>query len=211
MPKNPDEYAGFVEHPRFGRRPRFTKLVPKVHDSEQFVIASRPMGRGRIDGTAIAANMDKQPRGGSYFIKYYFDEKRDCHDCGRPFIFFAEEQKYWFDELGLSLNAEGRRCHACRRTQNKLKRNNDRFAVLKNMESLSVDETMEMTDICLGQLEAGRFHPRQIQTVRKLIKRLIKLNDNESLGLEMYIEQTLDRILMFELSLTDAPDKDDAN
>ncbi len=200
MTKKIDKFADYVEHPRYGRRPRFTNLVPRVFADEKFVIKARCGCDCRIDGTAIAADMGKQS-GASYFIKYYFDEKKLCIDCNHPFIFFAQEQKHWFDVLGFSLNTEGRRCYDCRQIQNQLKRNSRRFAVLKHMENRNIDEMMEMADICLGQLEVGRFHPRQVQTVRMFLKKLVKRNEEDSLSLHDFIEQIRGRILNFEEGL----------
>src|SRR5262245_55821329 len=86
-----DEYASYVEHPRFGRGPRLTGLNPtRAHTS--FAHLLNP-GHGKpIPSTAIEANPDRQaPRAGG--VAYYWDFRRVCVDCARPFIFFAEEQK----------------------------------------------------------------------------------------------------------------------
>jgi hypothetical protein len=102
-----DEYANYVEHPRYGRGPRFTGLQP----------GAIPLGyrrtiyhdEGLIEGTAIAADLDWQSWS-PVPVLYYFDLKRTCADCARPFLFFAEEQKYWYETLGFDLSADCVRC-----------------------------------------------------------------------------------------------------
>ena len=39
-------------------------------------------------------------------MTHYFDAKRVCRKCERPFLFFAEEQKYWYEDLRFPLEAD---------------------------------------------------------------------------------------------------------
>ena len=39
-------------------------------------------------------------------VTHYYDVTRTCRDCDRPFIFFAQEQKHWYEQLGLPLEAD---------------------------------------------------------------------------------------------------------
>lgn len=87
FPDDDDAYADYVEHPRYGRKPRITGLNP---------IDGRPGAWLRwgptdynIPNTAIAADRSKQV--GHASVTHYFDTKRRCRDCGRMFLFFAEE------------------------------------------------------------------------------------------------------------------------
>ena len=51
----------------------------------------------------------------------YVDIEKACRDCGRPFLFFAQEQKYWFEELGFYVDADCVKCVECRKTEQRLK------------------------------------------------------------------------------------------
>src|SRR5262245_27085714 len=93
-PESTDDYRLYVEHPRFGRGPRLTGLNPAL---PEYNIHWHSRLGVRIPNTAVAAVTSKQAYAagdGSWGspIPYYFDARRVCRDCKRPFIFFAEEQ-----------------------------------------------------------------------------------------------------------------------
>ncbi|RYD36326.1 MAG: hypothetical protein EOP87_05680 [Verrucomicrobiaceae bacterium] len=75
----------------------------------------------RIPGTAITANPAKQNYASFPFV-VYFDQKKVCTDCAPPFIFFAEEQRYWFEVLRFNVNADCVRCPPCRELDRKKRR-----------------------------------------------------------------------------------------
>ena len=105
MPDPPD-YDQFVDHPRFGRRPRVTGLNPGRHDagvhlhwnalSDEELAADwkRAFGTpwidgdlrrspGRIPNTAIAADLGRQTPA-TCRVTHYFDVQRVCRGCLRP-------------------------------------------------------------------------------------------------------------------------------
>lgn len=95
-------YANFVKHPRYGRQPRFTGLNPQTNfDSHTFLHWHSPQSC-RIDNTAIVADLDKQVAA-TVPVTHYYDVERQCRDCNQMFIFFAAEQKYWYEELQFPL------------------------------------------------------------------------------------------------------------
>ena len=47
-----------------------------------------------------------------YFV--YLDEERKCRTCGCDFIFFKEEQQFWFETLGFWVQSEAVNCKKCR-------------------------------------------------------------------------------------------------
>ena len=112
MTDTASEYDSYVEHSRFGRVPRITGLNP-TEDPEHGLLFWIIPPESKIPNTAVPANTDRQ-KITSFPIPFYFDQKRTCRDCNRPFIWFAEEQKYWFEELGFNLNADCVRCVECR-------------------------------------------------------------------------------------------------
>lgn len=46
--------------------------------------------------------------------KYYYDVVYLCLDCKNKVIWSAEEQKYWYEELGKNTNSKAVRCQICR-------------------------------------------------------------------------------------------------
>ena len=109
----PSDYDAYVEHPRYGKRPRITGIDPQ-EDPERGLLFWISPPECRIPYTAIKADMDRQNIT-AFPIPWYFDQRKICKDCERPFIFFAEEQRYWFEELGFYLGTECLRCAKCRK------------------------------------------------------------------------------------------------
>ncbi|MEP0944594.1 MAG: zinc-ribbon domain containing protein [Rhizobiaceae bacterium] len=171
MQKNNNKYADYVEHPVYGREPIYSGIEPKLGPKDAFVLMNRCWMRGQIKGTAVEADYSKQGKGASYLIKYYFDEEKVCCDCNRPFILFAKEQKRWIEELGININVSGDRCQPCRKQHRQGRVNNLRYAELKAIDDPTTNELLDMADICLQEVEAGRFNRRQLQTAQALLRK----------------------------------------
>ncbi|HLK57922.1 MAG TPA: zinc-ribbon domain containing protein [Chthonomonadaceae bacterium] len=192
-----EAYADYVEHPRFGKSPRFTGFDPNPNSPEVHLHWNtgyiREWERRRyehdpgsfpwyyagifdrkpylVPGTAIVADTSRQ-NWRTVPVTHYYDLDRRCPDCGRRFLFFAEEQKHWYEELGFPLEAQAVRCPLCRKRLQQLDRTRRRYEQLFHLSTRSVEETLEMADCCLTLVEAGIFHPRQKEHVRILLKHL---------------------------------------
>jgi hypothetical protein len=71
------EYSGFVEHPRYGKGPRFTGLdVADSPDGRVYCHWHSPMGV-RVPNTAVVADVARQ-RTATLHVTHYFDAKRVC-------------------------------------------------------------------------------------------------------------------------------------
>jgi hypothetical protein len=187
-----DRYTKFVDHPRYGQRPNLTGLNPdptranvNLHWSTktfQEVVAkyeaivgkkwphgdySASMKGQRIPNTAIAADTSRQIA--TVPVTHYFDLERHCCDCQRLFIFFADEQKYWYEELGFTLNSSCVRCVECRKEQQRIARQRKRYESLFQITARTVEQTLEMAEICLSLIEADVFTSRQLIRVRTLL------------------------------------------
>ena len=164
------EYENYVEHPRFGRSPRFTGLNPQSDFT-----TGKPFlhwnATERIPNTAVEADVSRQSPA-TVPVSHYYDVKRQCRDCGRPFIFFAQEQKHWYEELGLPLEADCVRCVPCRKRQQGIAWKRERYEELFHVAERTADENLEMAECCLSLIEEGVFHVRQAQRVRQLLKRI---------------------------------------
>jgi Probable zinc-ribbon domain len=166
-----DEYTQFVFHPRYGQQPRITGLNPETeYDGEIFLHWHSPK-ECRIPYTAIPADLSRQSPA-TVPVTHYFDVKRQCRDCGRPFIFFAEEQKYWYEALGFALESDCVSCVVCRKKQQGLEHKRERYEELFHFPDRSIEQDLEMADCCLSLVEATVFHKRQLQHMRMILKRL---------------------------------------
>jgi hypothetical protein len=166
-----DPYANFVPHPRYGRRPRITGLDPKPDDLGRVFLHWHSPVECRVAHTAIAADLSRQPRA-TVAVTHYFDAKRRCRDCQRPFLFFAEEQKYWYEELGFPLESDCVRCIECRRQQRGLEQKRERYGELLHVPDRTIEQSLELADCCLSLVEAGVFPERPLQRVRSILTRL---------------------------------------
>src|SRR5262245_24947594 len=91
-----DAEVTYVEHPRWGSRPRRTGLdVTHIRYGGDAILRwqdSPARGVRVIRGTAVAADLERQSPG-TIPVTHYYDLERRCRDCGRLFLFFALEQK----------------------------------------------------------------------------------------------------------------------
>ena len=127
--------------------------------------------KAAIDGTAVEADLERQSFS-TVPVLYYFDRVQECFDCGRPFIFFAEEQKYWYETLGFNVWAGCKRSIVCRNRQHGLERWRRRYEELFHREQRTVDENLEMAECSVALIEGGIFHHRQTECVRMLLNAL---------------------------------------
>ncbi len=194
MSSKSDKYASFIDHPRYGRRPNVTGLNPNpmhrgVHlhwntTSHNEIVAQfeavvgKPWPYGdttsytdrpkRIANTAIVADLSRQTPA-TVPVTHYFDLERKCRDCERPFIFFAKEQKHWYEVLGFGLDSDCVRCVDCRKKLQGIARTREIFETLFHVESKTVEQRLQMADACLFLIESNVFSSRQTERVRRLL------------------------------------------
>lgn len=190
-------YSDYVKHPRFGRGPRITGLNPAPTDSgvqlhwnavthrelvAQFEAATgspwpygdltvHDDGPRRIPNTAVRADLSRQTPA-TVPVTHYFDLERQCRDCHRPFIFFAEEQKHWYEELGFGLESDCVRCVDCRRHRQQITRQRHLYESLFHVEDRSDDQTLTLAAACLSLMEHRIFTKRQTERVRMLLNQI---------------------------------------
>lgn len=177
MKRKVGDYSNFVEHPRYGCGPRFTDIRPREKPLGYRLttyVSDNPIG-----GTAVQADLERQSFS-PVPVLYYFDLERECVECARPFIFFAEEQKYWYETLEFDLNADCVRCIDCRHQQHALQRQRRRYEELFHHDGRTVDENIEMAECSVALIENGIFHPRQTERIRMLLNFIAKDRDETS-------------------------------
>ncbi len=179
----------YVEHPEYGSQPRFTGLDVDPDDdgvhlhwntgllseeTQKYLkkLGCDPGSLGQvadvIPKTAIVADVDRQTAA-SYPVTHYYDIVRRCRDCDRRFIFYAVEQKRWYEELEIPLEADCVRCHPCRKEMRELQEKKFRYEELSHRESLSDVEHLELTLCRLELMEAAVFGGKQIDAVRAFL------------------------------------------
>ncbi len=230
-----DPYQKYVEHPRFGRGPRTTGLNPSVFDANVWLLSDaiskeelrqrwehlpkeqfdalaflnpNVFETRRIPNTAILADQQKQDQRSYSRATHYFDLDKMCVDCKRAFLFFAEEQRYWFEELGFPLSAQCARCVNCRKPVQEiasLRKNHDR---LVHVEPRNLAQNLEMADICLKLVEAGIFPATKTAEVRSLLNRVTKqLCEPHSAKIDSERTSLLQRVLAIEAGAVKAKEK----
>jgi hypothetical protein len=205
MKRPNDKYAEFVEHPRYGRRPKLTGLNPGPHDRgvhlhwnatthdeivaqyESVIGKKWPYGdysayserTKRIANTAIAADLDRQLPA-TVAVTHYFDLERKCRDCDRSFIFFASEQKYWYEQLGFSLESDCVRCVECRKQQQGIARQRATYESLFRISDKTDEQLLTMAEASLSLIENGVFTSRQTERVRNLLNSIADTSDDRN-------------------------------
>lgn len=184
--KIPKRRTYYVLHPRYGSLPRVTGLDVENGKDEVYLrcwtAAELESWTGKnsfyginpehigclIPGTAIVADPSRQVAS-SIPVTHYYDIERKCRDCGHRFIFFALEQRHWYEELQFPVDADCIRCVPCRKRSRTLDHLKARYEELCAAESRTVSDDAEMTLARLALVEAGLFHPRQIERVRAFL------------------------------------------
>ncbi len=167
---DPEGYANYVEHPRFGRGPRFTRLNPIEGVDKNVHLHWHTPKRARIPMTAIVADVSRQTPA-MFPVTHYFDSGRICDGCKRPFLFFAEEQRHWYEVLGFPLEADALKCVPCRKLAQGLARAHARYDELFHLER-TVEQDFEFAECCLALIGGGESGVRVVERARALFKGL---------------------------------------
>ena len=179
MPSTGKDYSDYVPHPHFGQGPRFTGfdpdprtervslswwcVLPTDEESEKFDDSVAVLG------TAIIADQSAH-RPMTFQFTHYYDIDRRCHDCGRRFIFFAEQQKYWYETLKLYGGVNCLHCVECRKKRRHLARAKRTYEALIHASELSSDGLQKLISSGLELIEAGLAGKRcyeQMQCLRR--------------------------------------------
>jgi hypothetical protein len=166
------EYAGFVEHPRYGKAPRLTGLdVADSFDGNVYCHWHSPPGV-RVPNTAIAADVSRQAEA-TLHVTHYFDARRVCRKCERPFLFFAEEQKHWYEDLRFPLEADCLDCPPCRKDQQRLQASRRKYDSLLEKPARTPVDTLELVECGLLLVESAVFSAKLVPRLRGLLKPLM--------------------------------------
>ena len=171
-----NEYENYVIHPRFGQGPRITGLtIPNLNNP------NTPRPKGFILDTAVRANIAKLP----YEIiptELYHDLKRVCRSCNQNFIFFAEEQQYWYEDLKLPLQADAVNCVTCRRKVRELKNLKSRYDDLVHQKRTAI-ESVELIENAIILIEEGVFMKKIISNLKYIARSEPDIDEQQTASL----------------------------
>lgn len=144
-------------HPRFGTGSEPVDLTAWTEDV-----------RARLAASRIAADVSRQvfsvvPK------EWYIDHLLRCRDCLRPFVFFAREQQYWYEELKFSIWSRPIRCAGCRASNRKLRRRHRRFSGLMSRPSWTDEELGDLVSDATALFRARVLRDEQkLRTLKNL-------------------------------------------
>ena len=176
-----NKYDEFVEHPRFGRGPRFTGVFPdhkvEIVRTSWWTAFDDEIGQEdfsancgiAIEGTAIKADLSAQTPM-TFPFTYYYDVTRKCHSCAKLFIFFAEEQKYWYEELQFYGGVNCHHCIVCRKQRQHVRVTTKRYEELLRVVGRTTEQTLDFIECGISLVEAGAFGDRCLKTLRHAAK-----------------------------------------
>lgn len=142
-PKSTTSSGQYVPHPRYGASPRPSGVqIPETDLRRGYWRLRRET---LFLETALIAETTKQ-NFAVYPRKYYVDVLRSCRTCHRPFIFFAREQRYWYETLRFFVDADCVRCPDCRRDSRAVHRRLRRYSDLFAKAEPTRKELMFMVD-----------------------------------------------------------------
>lgn len=168
MKSDSSKYDEYVEHPRYGKGPLLTGENPQSDFKNGVNLHWHAREDCIIPNTAIVADTTRQVDA-MFAITHYFDLKRRCDDCNRMFVFFAREQKHWYEILQFSINADCRRCVECRKQKQFVANRRAQYELLLKSDDRSDVDTLTLVDCCLTLIEKSEFGRRSLQTARELL------------------------------------------
>tara|TARA_B100002049_G_scaffold235697_1_gene220651 strand:- start:1829 stop:2110 length:282 start_codon:yes stop_codon:yes gene_type:complete len=78
-----------------------------------------------------------------------------CEIYGRPFIFYAQEQKHWFEDLGFWIDAHCTRCVECRKKDQGTRFMHKRYQELIVLKERTNPQSKELKQIAIKLYKLG--------------------------------------------------------
>jgi hypothetical protein len=122
--------------------------------------------------SALPADVAKQ-KFGVFPRRHYVDILRRCRTCGEWFLFFAREQRHWYEVLGFWIDANCVHCHDCRLRDQRLRKARARYADrISSASTLGDRELLTLLRDALFLTESGLIKgDARLRRVRNLVKR----------------------------------------
>ncbi|WP_165734794.1 zinc-ribbon domain containing protein [Pseudoalteromonas sp. C8] len=142
----------YLNHPRYGNTPITTNTPVTIEAIEN---AHWRYSRLKyFPNTVILADIKKQ----NYAIDprtLYVDIEEKCESCSKAFIFFAQEQQYWFETLRFWVDSHCTHCFECRRHARYILTLRKRYDMLTSLANKTSGEKTQRKELgntlyCLG-------------------------------------------------------------
>jgi hypothetical protein len=163
-------FKNLVRDPRYGVHPQPSSHHVSLQELQKCWIYRE---HTIFPETAIPADINRQilrpvPR------RWYVDMLRQCQDCKRRFLFFAEEQRHWYEDLGFPTEADCVRCPECRKTERTLRNRFNRFSKRSTLNDLD-DESLaqHITDAAFLWEHGVLKKEEKLRRLNKLAQRRI--------------------------------------
>jgi Probable zinc-ribbon domain len=142
--------ADLVPHPRYGAAPRRSGL--SLPDD----LVRECWGGWRDERFFPATALQATASGGYWRTHgYYVDVLKTCETCHRHFVFFAREQRFWYETLRAHRHAEPRGCVPCRGAARARQARLLRWERASHASRLSVREMLALVDDAAALCEDG--------------------------------------------------------
>jgi hypothetical protein len=107
-----------------------------------------------VPGTAVLPNEALQ----NYALfprRIYADLLKQCQACARPFVFHANEQRFWYETLRIPVDADCVMCPPCRKHAHRVKAALSRYDQALHAARLDAKDMKVFVDDALYLLEQG--------------------------------------------------------
>ncbi len=157
-----------VPHPRYGARVVASGCTAEAEEVRHSYW--RYPHETIFPETAIKADVTRQ-RHGAMPRGYYVDILKTCRACSRPFIFFAKEQRHWYETLGFWVDADCVHCPECRKSDQQVRRRFQRYGAQIARTNLPTKELATLISDALFLWQAGLLHDKQkLYRLRKIAR-----------------------------------------
>jgi hypothetical protein len=127
--------------------------------------------RGLDYDSAIKADISRQdftvcPR------HWYVNATFACSRCGKDFLFSAEEQRFWYEELRFYVDSQPRQCQECRielRQLKALRQEYDRVAAKAMRRESSHESKARLVAVIDALMDGGVLLPDQMIENRRIL------------------------------------------
>ncbi|MGE8492563.1 MULTISPECIES: zinc-ribbon domain containing protein [Comamonas] len=156
--KKHSQSTDFVPHPRYGSAP-MPSHVQGV--SEEAILQCHWSYKSEEIFPESVLMADTSKQNFSIFPREcYVDMRKTCRSCKRPFIFFAAEQRHWFEVLQFYVDADCVHCPECRVQRMAAKRAFQRYSALTLLAKPTPDELQQLVDASLTLHAQGTLKSR---------------------------------------------------
>jgi Probable zinc-ribbon domain len=108
---------------------------------------------------------------------WYIDAAFRCPRCNQTFVFSAEEQRFWYEELKFYVDSRATRCKECRKELRHLKtlqQEYDRDIVSGLASNASIQQKTRLISVVDGLTDGGVKLPEKILDNRRVLQQQIE-------------------------------------